>query len=139
MLKLRFLNFPDIGLLLMRLIVGASFIIHGWPKMSGGGKGLQAAVSTWESLGNLAGAPVFPVAFGFLAAFAEFFGGLCLMIGFMTRFFSILMLGTMLGALNYHITVKGDPFNVYSHALELGAFFLGMIFIGAGKYSVDKH
>lgn len=138
MLQLRFLNFPDIGLLLMRLVIGISFIVHGWPKISGGGKGLQFAITGWESLGNVAGAPFAPVAFGFLAAFAEFVGGFMLVIGFMTRIFAILLLGTMIGALNYHVMVKGDAFQTYSHALELGGFFLGLILIGPGKISVDK-
>lgn len=138
MLQLRFLNFPDIGLLLLRLVVGVSFMFHGLPKLYGDGKGWNFIVQGWESLGNVAGAPFLPVVFGFLAAFAEFFGGLALAIGFMTRVFCILLLGTMLGALNFHIMVKGDPFQAYSHALELAGVFLGLILIGPGKLSIDK-
>ncbi len=31
----------------------------------------------------------------------------------------------------------GDSFLVYSHALEDGVMFLGLVFIGPGQYSID--
>ena len=55
----------------------------------------------------------------------------------MTRLASLLMLGTMIGALNYHIN-HGDSFLAYSHALELAGVFAGLLFMGPGKYSIDK-
>ena len=33
---------------------------------------------------------------------------------------------------------KGDGVNGASHAIELAIVFFGLIFIGPGKYSVDK-
>ncbi|MFW5967447.1 MAG: DoxX family protein, partial [Persicimonas sp.] len=73
-LKLEFLEkYGDVGLLLMRIGLGASFIVHGWPKISGG-------PAQWEQLGSrleaVAGIGFLPEFWGFMAAFAEFGGGI---------------------------------------------------------------
>lgn len=131
MLQLKFLGkFSDFGLLLLRLVVGASFVMHGYPKIIGGPE-------KWAMLGNLAGVPGMHTFFGFLAAFAEFGGGICLVLGFMMRPMAILMCGTMIMAVKYHVG-KGDDFGAWSHAAELAAVFAGLVFIGPGRYSVDK-
>ena len=131
MFQLYFLGkFSDFGFLILRVVVGASFIMHGFPKISGGPE-------KWAILAGHAGITTMQTAAGFLAAFAEFGGGICLILGFLTRPMAILLFGTMLGALNYHIS-KGDGFSSYSHALELAGVFLGIAFIGPGRYSIDK-
>jgi putative oxidoreductase len=43
----------------------------------------------------------------------------------------------MAGALIYHLR-DDDGFNEYAHALESLIVFAALIFIGPGKYSVDK-
>jgi len=43
----------------------------------------------------------------------------------------------MAGALTYHLK-SGDDFNKYAHALESLIIFTGLLFVGPGKYSVDK-
>lgn len=78
----------------------------------------------------------YPV-WGFLAACAEALGGFLLVIGWQTRIAATAMAFTMLMATLMHYT-GGDGFNVYSHPLEMFAVFAGLIFIGPGKYSVDK-
>lgn len=122
----------SLGLLIMRLGLGASIAVHGYPKMFDPSK--------WEFLGSqmsLIGIGIFPVFWGFMAGFAEFFGGLLLILGAGTRIASALLTFTMLIAMLFHIA-KGDGFGDISHSMELGFVFLGLVFTGAGSFSLDK-
>ena len=67
----------DIGLLILRVVVGLAFMMHGYPKVTGG-------LEMWTGLG--AAMNVFGINFGApfwgaLAAFTEFPGGLVLSAG----------------------------------------------------------
>lgn len=134
MLALKFLGkFRDIGLLVLRVGLGLSFIVHGAGKMFGGPEmwtNLGGAMANW-------GMTMFPMFWGFMAAFSEFAGGILFILGFMFRPAAILLTITMAVATTMHIT-KGDPFTVYSHALELGIVFFSLIFVGPGKFSIDR-
>lgn len=133
MLALKFLGkLREFGLLFLRVGIGAMFIVHGSGKMFGGPE-------MWAAIGKsieLWGIPYFPVAWGFMAAFSEFAGGILFILGFLFRPAAILLAITMAVASTMHIA-KGDPFNVYSHAVELGIVFIGLIFIGPGRISID--
>lgn len=122
----------DLGLLIIRLGVGAMFVYHGWDKLFGG-------VEKWTQLGGAMatfGITIFPTFWGFMAAVAEVFGGLFLMLGFLQRQFATPMLAfTMLVAAVMHL--KQDGLADASHAIEAFFVFLGLFFIGAGKFSLD--
>jgi putative oxidoreductase len=122
-------KYSDFGLLFLRVGLGVAFMAHGLPKLSGGAE-------TWEKLGSNVGLPM-PVVFGFLAALSEFVGGLMLIAGAYFRVAVILLIGTMAGALLFHLKA-GDGFLKYSHALESLIVFIGLLFVGPGKYSVDR-
>ncbi len=130
---LRFLDkYRDIGLLILRVGIGIMFTIHGLPK-------LIAGPETWTMLGGSMkslGVGFAPMAWGFMAAFSEFAGGLLLALGFFTRPACFFLLVTMIVATAMHIS-KGDPFVAYSHAMEAGILFISLILIGPGKYSLD--
>ena len=129
----RFLNpYRDVGLLVIRVGLGLSFMVHGWPKLIGGPDkwtGLGGAMSTL-------GISVFPMFWGLSAAVTELVGGALLVIGLGTRPVSALLAFTMFVAFMMHFQA-GDGFRGYSHALEDGVVFLGLILLGAGKYSLD--
>lgn len=122
-----------LGLLVLRLVVGVSFMVHGYPKIFGGPE-------RWEKLGgameNL-GIHFFPTFWGFMAAVAEFGGGLALILGLLTRVAGSGLAFTMFVAFIVHLT-KGDGFNRMSHPLELLAVALLFVLGGAGKYSLDE-
>jgi putative oxidoreductase len=123
----------NIGLLIIRLGLGMSFIVHGFPKMVGG-------PPVWQKVGGAMGAlgvHVAPTFWGFMAAFAELGGGILMILGFYFRPAVLLMAITMSVALRMHLS-KGDPFNTYSHALELAIVFVGLLFIGPGRFSIDR-
>src|SRR5437879_3074200 len=66
---------------ILRLVLGIVFFAHGAQKMLGwfGGSGFQG------TMGFFTGMPHIPVPFAVLAIFAEFFGGLGLIVGLFTR------------------------------------------------------
>jgi putative oxidoreductase len=121
----------DLGLLLLRMGIGAAFVAHGLPKMLGG-------PALWRSLGGALehlGITFAPTFFGFMAAFAELGGGLCLISGALFRPACALLFVTMCVAANMHFA-KGEGFGKASHALELAVLFGSLFLIGAGNYRV---
>ena len=126
-------KYKDLGLLILRVGIGLMFILHGWPKLIGGPE-------KWEQLGSsmeLLRINFVPVFWGFMAAFAEVVGGALIMFGFLFRIACALLVITMFVATIRHM-VAGDGFGGYSHALEACILFLSLLFIGPGKYSLDK-
>ncbi len=126
-------DFIHIGLLALRIGIGASMFVHGLPKIMGG-------IETWTWLGgsmSVVGINFAPAFWGFLAAFTEAAGGLLFALGLLHRPISIMLTGMMAMAMLTHI-VKGDNFMVYSHALELMIVFVAMFISGPGKYSIDN-
>lgn len=126
-------KYRNTGLLLIRIGLGVMFIIHGFPKLAGGPDG-------WTGLGGsmkVIGINFLPVFWGFMAAVSETFGGFLLIVGLFFRPALILLIFTMIIAALVHFG-KGDGLDGASHAIELAIVFFGLIFIGPGKYSVDK-
>ncbi|MDF2572207.1 MAG: DoxX [Sporomusa sp.] len=124
----------DIGILVLRVGIGLMFVFHGWPKISGG-------VETWTKLGmamqhlGLGFAPVF---WGFMAAVTEFFGGMLIAAGLLTRLAAMALTFNMFVAVVLKFST-GAGLAGASQALEVGIVFLSLIFIGPGRYSVDGH
>jgi putative oxidoreductase len=136
-LQFLFSNFnqPALGLLLIRLGVGASLLLfHGYGKITGGPE-------SWERIGNnmanlgLGFAPAF---WGFMAAIAESVGSALIILGILFRPACILVAITMLVAMTRHLGLpEGEPGSGWSgasHALELFAFAVGLLAAGPGKY-----
>ena len=75
-----FLNrLQPLALLVMRLVLGAIMIAHGYPKVFGG---FHHHMETVGSLG-------LPPWMAYLSAGTEFFGGIAIVLGLFTRFFSL--------------------------------------------------
>jgi putative oxidoreductase len=125
----------DIGLLIVRLGIGASMLIfHGYGKISGG-------TALWEKLGsnlNIIGIDFYPVFWGFMAAFSESICSLLIMIGVLFRPAAALLTVTMSVAVLRHLTLPEDEagagWSGASHALEMLAIYIGLFFLGPGKY-----
>ncbi len=127
-------RYRDFGLLLLRVGIGASMIVHGYGKVLGGPR-------EWTRRGasmNSVGIDFLPQFWGFMAGFAETGGGFLLALGFLFRPTLILLLiPTMIVATAVHIRA-GDSFSRISHPAELLVVFLALIFIGPGRFSVDE-
>ena len=126
-------NFRDGALLFLRVALGGFFIYaHGWPKLAGG-------LVKWRALGgamkNL-GIRFWPEFWGFMAAFSESIGVGLLILGLFFRPSALLLVITMsVAALSEY---RAHGLGEASHALELALVFTVLIFIGPGKYSIDK-
>ncbi len=132
---LKFLGkYRDAGLLILRLGLGAAFIIHGLPK-------LAAGPERWVELGqnmSLLGIDFFPAFWGFMAAFSEGIGGIFLILGFCYRPVCLLLTFTMAVATLSLAAPKNRDFRTYSNPLKLAVVFFGLAFIGPGRFSIDK-
>jgi putative oxidoreductase len=131
-------KYRDTGLLVLRILIGLSFLAHGLPK-------LTAGPELWIKLGKsmqFVGVGAYPVMWGLMAALSESLGGFLLLIGFCFRPACLFLLITMGVATVMHFsTTTGDFFekwSVASHAIELGSVFLSLFLIGPGKFSVDR-
>ncbi|UOQ70709.1 DoxX family protein [Hymenobacter cellulosilyticus] len=123
----------DLGLLLLRIGIGVMFTIHGYPKLMGG-------PAMWTQVGGvmkMVGLDFAPAMWGLLAAVAEAVGGQLLALGLFFRVACFLLLVTMIMATLMHV-LSGDGFQAYSHALESAFLFLGLLFAGPGRFSLDQ-
>jgi len=123
------------GMTVLRIVTGIVFMGHGAPKFGFVGNGSLADVATW--LGSI-GVP-FPTVAAFLVAFFETFGGLFLIIGLLTRFWSLGLAFAMLVAatmVHYSNGMFGE--GGYQWAVLLMACSLALMFEGAGKASLDR-
>jgi putative oxidoreductase len=125
-------RFRDLGLLILRIGIGAMFVGHGLPKMVGG-------PTRWAELGeavaNLGVHVGPPAVWGFLAAISELLGGILLATGVLFRPACLFLLSTMCVATITHVS-KGDDFDQTSHAAEMAVLFLSLLLIGPGPWRI---
>jgi putative oxidoreductase len=127
-------KYRNTGLLIIRVGLGIMMMVHGFPKLAGG-------VAMWTKIGgnmSVVGIDFFPLGWGFMAAATESVGGLFLLLGLFFRPAALLLLFTMIIASLVHLSDPKQGLMDASHAIELGVVFLGLVFIGPGKYSIDK-
>ncbi|HLA63431.1 MAG TPA: DoxX family protein [Rhodothermales bacterium] len=116
----------DLGLLLLRVGFGLALALgHGLGK-------LPPSARFVEGVGEM-GFPL-PGLFAWLAAFAEFGGGLLLVFGLATRPAAGLVAINMLVA---YFLSHGGAFGEGEKALLFALAALTLLIIGAGRYSVD--
>jgi len=131
----------DVSLTILRLVLGVVFFAHGAQKMLGwfGGYGFHGTMGFFTHIGMPA-----PVAF--LIICTEFFGGLGLIVGLLTRIASLGIAGLMIGAIfmvhmsngffmNWMGTQKGEGIEYHLLVLAIAATLL---LRGAGAFSADR-
>jgi putative oxidoreductase len=119
------------GLLVLRIVTGAAFVMHGWGK-------LQLGPFHW--MDQMPDAPPGPIQA--LAVLAEFGGGIALIFGFLTPLFAFLLAGTMVVALAKVHLPHGDPFvSTGGPSFEPAAGYLAQmimfLLVGPGRLSLD--
>jgi len=135
-IKRVFASKAGIEALIIRVPVGVIFAAHGAQKLFGwfGGYGLEGTGQWMASQGFT---PGFLMAL--MAGSAEFFGGIALILGLLTRPAAILTAFTMLMAMTVH--VSNGLFlsnNGYEFALSLLAVTTSIVFMGGGKFALDN-
>ncbi len=123
--------------LALRVPVGIIFAAHGAQKLFGwfGGYGLEGTGAWMDSIGLSPG-----VLMAFLAGAAEFFGGLALILGLLTRPAAAALAVAMLVAI-FSVHFENGLFmsnNGYEFGLALLAASVSLLFSGAGKISLDR-
>lgn len=126
-------RFRDIGITVVRVGLGLMIMSHGWPKVAGG-------EARWKAIGGAmatVGIDAYPVFWGAVASFAEFFGGFLVVIGFATRPASALIAFTLAVAALNHMRDGADIVGA-SHPIETALGFLALLFVGPGAISIDS-
>jgi putative oxidoreductase len=117
----------DTGLAILRIAAAAFMMTHGFPKF-------QKLIAGDFEFGDPIGIGAAPTLF--LAVLAEFICPILIIVGFKTRWASVLPAITMLVAAG--VVHLSDPFGKKEKALLYLAMFIAIILLGPGKYSVDK-
>jgi putative oxidoreductase len=124
----------DWSLLILRVIVGIVFMAHGAQKLFGafGGPGLDAFVGM-----------VGPI--GYLVTIGEFFGGLGLILGVLSRFSAASIIVIMLGAIQMVHGKVGFFMNWggqqagegYEYHLLVIALLASIVIVGPGRFALS--
>lgn len=142
MLRRLLLTDDNTATIILRLGLGVVFFAHGAQKMLGwfGGPGFTGTMGAFTNYMHI------PAPLAVLAICAEFFGGLGLLFGFLTRIaaggiaVNMLVATAMLHRqfgffMNWTGTQKGEGFEYHLLVLAMTAFLL---IRGAGAFSVDR-
>ena len=130
----------DVSLTTLRVVLGVVFFAHGAQKMLGwfGGHGFHGTMGSFTHMG-------LPAPVAFLIICTEFFGGLGLIVGLLTRIASLGVAGLMIGAIfmvhlpngffmNWMGTQKGEGIEYHLLVLAMAA---ALFLRGAGAFSLD--
>jgi len=126
----------EIGLVLLRSVVGLTLAAHGAQKLFGwfGGYGLDGTGGFMETLGFRPGRR-----HAFMAGLVEAAGGLLLAVGLLTPFAAASIVAVMLVAV-VTVHLKGGFFSTsggYEYNLVLAVAALAIAFTGPGAWSLD--
>ena len=130
------------GTTMLRLVLGVIFFAHGTQKMLGwfGGYGFSGTIGFFTNVMHI------PALFAFLAIAAEFFGGLGLIFGFLTRIAALGIFTNMVVAIamvhhqfglfmNWSGTQKGEGYEYHLLVLAVTTF---LMIRGGGAASIDR-
>ena len=122
-------RYASFGPVMIRVVLGGLFLLHGIDKFRGGLSGVEAF---FDSSGVPAAAVAAPV-----TAVIEVVLGTALILGFFTRASAVILSLLLVGAIFF---VKGDAGILGSSELDLAylAGLLGLIVLGPGRLSVDE-
>jgi putative oxidoreductase len=126
----------DVGLLVLRVVLGVIFVAHGAQKLFGsfGGPGLKGMAAFHDQLGIRP-----PYLMAVLAGLAEFVGGILVAVGFLTPLVAVALMVTMAVAV-FKVHLKNGFFaqnGGYEFNLALAGMALTLLLTGAGTLSLD--
>lgn len=125
-------KYSDWAPLPIRLVMGSAFIAYGYPKITdiaGTAEGFATMEIPFASI------------FGPIVAVVEFIGGICLLLGILTRYWGLLL------AIEMTVTTLGVKIPQGASFIGGGGYDLDLIFLasalalvllGGGRLSIDK-
>ena len=124
-----FFGYGGLALLVLRIVLGAIFIVHGWPKVSD----LKKNAHVFQEMGFRPG-----VFWGTLAALLEFFGGIALVFGLFVGPLAFLYAIQFAVILVWRVA-KGDRFwGGWEFDLLIFAALLVLLGAGAGAWHLTS-
>ncbi len=121
----------QVGIALIRAVVGVVFIVHGWQKL---------AVMGFDGVAGFFGSVGIPLpgVAAVVVTLLELGGGVLLLAGLLTRWVALPLAATMVGAiLTVHLPNGFTGEGGYEFTLLLLASLLGLALTGAGAFSAD--
>ncbi len=138
----------SLGLLVLRLVVGGLFAIHGYPKLFGGeGKGQALSEATKKAMGqHFVGAmdgggitnltSMMPPTMAWVLALGEFAGGIALVLGWKTRPVALGLAFSQLVAID-KVHKQDGLVGGYEYNATLVGASAALAIAGPGKIAVD--
>ena len=125
------------GTTLLRLVLGAAMIVNGSRKVipRGGFHNGNSFAALQQFANNIATLGI-PHWLGYVSAFAEFVGGMFLILGLLTRVFALLVTINMIVAIVAVDLRQGYAGAQYS--LALASIAIMLLLTGPGKAAVDR-
>ena len=114
---------------LLRVVVGVAFVIHGWPKI----QNPLGAVEMVQSIGFYPG-----WLWATALAATEFFGGLLLIFGLLTRPAALATTVVLLVTVWFHWVQLDQGYKGAELSIIWASVTLFFALNGAGRYSVDR-
>ncbi|MFD2238916.1 DoxX family protein [Aureimonas populi] len=121
-------SLDTVAFAVLRVVTGIALIAHGWGKITNP----FGAAGMVESLGFYPGALFSP-----LLAGAEFFGGILLVLGLLTRPAAFVTLFVLLVTVYAHWIAWGEGYSGAEHSILWSAVLFLFAVRGGGRWSVD--
>ena len=126
-----------LAILILRLFLGVAFVMHGAQKVFGafGGPGIAGVTGMLSKMGMEPSQIL-----AWVLSITEFGGGLCVLLGFLTRFWAAGLVIDMAVAV-FKVHLANGFFasrNGFELPLALGVMALVILLTGSGSLSVDR-
>jgi len=129
----KFFHQPNTGVFFIRVVAGAILAAAGISKFLGGQAALEG---TGRALGMF-GVDAGHLYFGIAAAVCETLGGIALVLGFKARIAALCTFAVMAVASAVKVASGADLVREAGYPIMVAAVCLGIMFTGAGRWSVD--
>ena len=122
------LHNPDAGMLILRVVVGLVFLVHGWSKVGN----MDGTIAFFGTLGF---APVF----AYLVAWVEVLGGIAIIAGVYARHAALLAaIVALVAVVKVHLPNGFTGAGGYEFALLLAVGALAVVLVGPGRHVLRK-
>ena len=121
---------PGWGPLFLRLALGTVFMAHGWAKLGtplGTPEGFNIESWNWP----------YPVFWAWVVALVEAFGGLLMVVGFLTRL-AALLIGSVMAVAIIKMKAEQGLIDGFEFEFSLLMIAVALVFTGGGRLSVDR-
>ncbi|MGC9611072.1 MAG: DoxX family protein [Minisyncoccia bacterium] len=122
-----FFVFGDIGIAILRIVLGIIMVVHGWSKV----KNIKG---TAEWMGQTFKPGIF---WAIVVSLTEFVGGIFLITGFLVQIVTVLI-AIQFAVITFKFNWKKGFVNGYEYDLLILVAALALTVLGGGAFSLDK-